>query len=190
MIDFARKGRGACRPFAKRHQAFKRDWLNDAQKAAVRHIVESRDRVILVRGAAGVGKTTLMQEAVEAIEAAGTKVFAFAPSADASRGTLRDAGFKDADTVARLLVDEKLQRQVAGQLIWIDEAGLLRHEDDGPTLRPGREDWMPACCSPATVASTARSNVGRRCGCSKKKPASCRRRSRKSSASPATTRRP
>ena len=34
-------------------------------------------------------------------------------------------GFKDADTVARLLVDEKLQQQIAGQLIWIDEAGLL-----------------------------------------------------------------
>ncbi len=125
VIDFARDGRGACRPISKRHQAFKRDWLSDAQKAAVRHIVESRDRIIVVRGAAGVGKTTLMQEAVETIEAAGTKVFAFAPSADASRGTLRESGFKDADTVARLLADEKLQRQVAGQLIWVDEAGLL-----------------------------------------------------------------
>ena len=52
-------------------------------------------------------------------------MFAFAPSADASRGVLRDAGFKDADTVARLLVDEKLQRQVGGQLIWVDEASLL-----------------------------------------------------------------
>ncbi len=125
VIDFAREGRGACQAIAKRHQAFKRDWLNDGQKAAVRHIVESRDRIIVVRGAAGVGKTTLMQEAVESIEAAGTKVFAFAPSADASRGTLRDSGFKDADTVARLLADEKLQRQVEGQLIWIDEASLL-----------------------------------------------------------------
>jgi conjugative relaxase-like TrwC/TraI family protein len=125
VIDFARKGRGACRAFSKSHESFKRDWLNDAQKSAVRHIVESRDRVILLRGSAGVGKTTLMQEAVEELEEAGTKVFAFAPSADASRGVLRDAGFKDADTVARLLVDEKLERQVAGQLIWVDEASLL-----------------------------------------------------------------
>jgi conjugative relaxase-like TrwC/TraI family protein len=125
VIDFARNGRGSCTPFARQHDTFNRDWLNDAQKNAVKHIVESRDRVMVVRGAAGVGKTTLMQEAAEAIEATGTKVFAFAPSADASRGTLRDAGFKDADTVARLLVDEKLQQQVAGQLIWIDEAGLL-----------------------------------------------------------------
>ena len=125
MIDFAKEGRGTCKPFAPEHDKFKRDWLNASQKRAVRHIVECRDRIMLVRGAAGVGKTTLMQEAVEAIEGTGTKVFAFAPSADASRGTLRDAGFKDADTVARLLLDEKLQKKIAGQLIWIDEAGLV-----------------------------------------------------------------
>lgn len=125
VIDFARKGRGASRPLVKRQRSFKRDWLNDSQKKAVSHIAESRDRVMILRGAAGVGKTTLLQEAVEAIETSGTKVLAFAPSADASRGTLRDAGFKDADTVARLLVDEKLQRQAAGQLLLIDEAGLL-----------------------------------------------------------------
>ena len=125
MIDFAKQGRGACRPFVQRHDQFQRDWLNADQKQAVKHLVESRDRIIMVRGAAGVGKTTLMQEAVETIEASGTKVFAFAPSAAASRGVLRGEGFKDADTVARLLFDEKLQQQVAGQLIWIDEAGLL-----------------------------------------------------------------
>jgi len=125
VIGFARQGRGACRPFAKRLDRFKRDWLNDAQKRAVKHIVESRDRIILLRGAAGVGKTTLLQEAVETIEQSGTQVFAFAPSADASRGTLREAGFKDADTVASLLKNEKLQGQVAGQFLLIDEAGLL-----------------------------------------------------------------
>ena len=32
VIDFARKGRGACRAFSKSHESFKRDWLNDAQK--------------------------------------------------------------------------------------------------------------------------------------------------------------
>jgi conjugative relaxase-like TrwC/TraI family protein len=125
MIEFAREGRGTCKPFAPGYDTFKRDWLNPAQKNAVRHILESRDRIMIVRGAAGVGKTTLLQEAVEAIENSRTHVLAFAPSADASRGTLREAGFADADTVARLLVDEKLQRQAAGQLILIDEAGLM-----------------------------------------------------------------
>lgn len=125
LIDFARQGRGSCERFAPWDGECRHAALNESQQKAVKHIVESRDRVIVMRGAAGVGKTTLMKEAVAAIEAGGTQVFAFAPSADASRNTLREAGFKDADTVARLLVDQQLQQRVAGQLIWIDEAGLL-----------------------------------------------------------------
>ena len=105
--------------------ALKRQWLNASQQQAVFYILESHDRVMVVRGAAGVGKTALMQEAVEAIEANGTKVVALAPTADASRGVLRSEGFKDAETVARFLMDEALQQQAKGQVVWIDEAGLL-----------------------------------------------------------------
>ncbi|NUQ44815.1 MAG: relaxase domain-containing protein [Phycisphaerae bacterium] len=125
MIDFARGGRGSCRPFADKPHAFKRDWLNGEQRAAVSRVLGSRDRVTLVRGVAGTGKTSLMQETVEAIGANGRRVFTFAPSADASRGVLRSEGFADADTVARLLVDQDLQRAVQGNVIWIDESGLL-----------------------------------------------------------------
>ena len=125
IIGFAKAGRGACKKLVAKARRFRREMLNDSQRKAVRHILGSRDRVILVRGAAGVGKTTLMQEAVEAIEENGHKVFAFAPSAAASRGVQRSEGFRDADTVARLLKDEKLQEQARGQVLWIDEAGLL-----------------------------------------------------------------
>ncbi len=125
VVDFARKGRGTCPRLVSSEHEFRRDWLNVHQKRAVEHILGSRDRVILVRGSAGVGKTTLMQEAVEAIQAAGTRVLAFAPSADASRGTLQEAGFHQADTVAMLLKNPAVQEQAAGQLIWIDEAGQL-----------------------------------------------------------------
>ncbi|MCC6358745.1 MAG: relaxase domain-containing protein [Phycisphaerales bacterium] len=126
MLAFARGGRGTCRPLGVPGHALQRDWLNADQRIAVRHILDSNDRVILVRGAAGTGKTTMMKEAVEGIEAGGKRVFVFAPSADASRGVLREVeGFADADTVARLLVDERLQAQASGQVLWIDEAGLL-----------------------------------------------------------------
>lgn len=126
MLRFAREGRGACAPINSGFKDCSRSWLNDQQQNAVRHVLHSRDRVILIRGGAGTGKTTMMQEAREAIEAAGGRVFAFAPSADASHGVLRDeAGFADAHTVARLLVDEKLQEQTRGSVLWIDEAGLL-----------------------------------------------------------------
>ncbi|MFN0007207.1 MAG: MobF family relaxase [Planctomycetota bacterium] len=125
MVDFAREGRGTCTPLGQTPHVFSRDWLNAGQRKAVDHLLTSRDRVTVIRGAAGVGKTAMMQEAVEAIESAGTRVFTFAPSADASRGVLRQEGFADADTVARLLLDERLQEQVRGQAIWIDEAGQL-----------------------------------------------------------------
>ncbi len=124
VVGFAKSGRGACKPFTSKERVFKSDQLNAEQKKAAHHVLESRDRVMIIRGGAGVGKTTLMKETVAAIEEGGTKVFAFAPSAAASRGVLRDEGF-EADTVARLLLDEKMQQQAAGQLIWIDEAGLL-----------------------------------------------------------------
>lgn len=125
MLGFARAGRGTCKPLGKPEHLIQRDWLNADQRSAVRHVLSSRDRVILIRGAAGVGKTVAMQETVEAIEQNGKQVFAFAPSADASRGVLREKGFASADTVARLLLDEQLQQQVSGQVLWVDEAGLL-----------------------------------------------------------------
>ncbi len=95
-------------------------------RAAVLHVLRSPDWVTAIRGGAGTGKTTMMKEAVAAIEASGQKVFTFAPSAEASRGVLRsDAGFANAETVEALLQNAKLQERVRGQVIWIDEAGLL-----------------------------------------------------------------
>jgi conjugative relaxase-like TrwC/TraI family protein len=129
MLDFARDGRGACAPLGPHPRTFARTWLNDGQRRAVEQLLSSRDRVMVVRGAAGTGKTSMMQEAVEAIEEGGHQVFTFAPSADASRGVLREEGFAEADTVARLLLDERLQERVRGQVIWIDEAGLLGSPD-------------------------------------------------------------
>ena len=46
-----------------------------------------------------------------------------APSAEASRGVLRNEGFANADTVARFLLDERLQESVRGGVLWIDVPG-------------------------------------------------------------------
>jgi conjugative relaxase-like TrwC/TraI family protein len=129
LINFVRSGRGMFAPVKSRNLRFTNEQLSGEQKAAVRHILGSKDQVVGIRGAAGVGKTTLMQEAVAQIEAQGLRVFAFAPSADASRRTLREAGFPDAQTVAHLLANKNLQRETRGQVIWIDEAGLLGVQD-------------------------------------------------------------
>ncbi len=129
LINFVRSGRGSAPRLGGRKVLDISQKLSAEQQAAVGHILTSRDQVIAIRGGAGVGKTTLMKAAVAAIEKRGLEVFAFAPSAAASRQTLREEGFTNADTVARLLVDTKLQKQVRGQVIWIDEAGLLGVRD-------------------------------------------------------------
>ncbi len=123
MLKSARDGRQAAGPLNANWQ-IQRSWLHAGQQQAVQHVLQSTDKIVMVKGGAGTGKTSLMQEAVEGIAAGGRKVFTFAPSAEASRGVLAAEGFS-ATTVAELLVNEQLQAATAGQVIWVDEAGLL-----------------------------------------------------------------
>ena len=116
MLRSARSGRGTAKPLGEGSpHTFRRDWLDADQKEAVSHLLESRDQVMLIRGVAGSGKTSLLQEAVEAIESQGKQVSVFAPSADASRGVLREEGFAEADTVAKLLSDRRMQEKRGGR---------------------------------------------------------------------------
>jgi conjugative relaxase-like TrwC/TraI family protein len=124
-IDFVKRGYSQCRPLNIMPYTLQNPQLGQDQKDAVRHVMTSPDRVMALRGPAGAGKTTMMQEAVAGIEAGGHRVFTFAPSAESSRGTLRKEGFQDAQTVAHLLKNESLHPQLRGQVLWIDEAGLL-----------------------------------------------------------------
>ena len=135
LVAFAREGRGTRQPLGVPGRPLRRDWLNEGQRQAVRHILSSRDRVILLRGAAGTGKTTLMQEAVEAIGEGGRQVVVLAPSAGASRDVLRGGGFKDADTVAMFLKSEAMQQRAAGQVVWVDEAGPAQQPGHGRFVR-------------------------------------------------------
>lgn len=124
VLQFARDGIRAVRPLNADWQP-EESWLSDEQLNAIKTLTSSQNRLQLILGGAGTGKTTLMQQAVAAIEAGGKQVFTFAPSAEASRKVLRDEGFDNATTVAELLINQKLQDQIAGQIIWIDEASLL-----------------------------------------------------------------
>lgn len=129
LLGFAAEGKASCRPIAA---ALPAGWkaelaaskLSDEQRKAVEHVLCSSDRVMIVAGAPGSGKTTLTTEAVHRIEQAGRSVTMLAPSANASRGVLRAEGFSEADTLARFLIDEKMQAKAQRGVIWLDEAGL------------------------------------------------------------------
>jgi len=124
VIDFARQGRGTCRPLGSDHicNATKISDLSAEQAAIARHVWDNRDQVIMIRGAAGTGKTHTMKATIAGID---KPVVVLAPSAEASRGVLRKEGFAEADTVARFLQDEQFQNKAKNGVIWVDEAGLL-----------------------------------------------------------------
>lgn len=109
LINQVRSGLGRYAPMSSRPVVFENQKLSREQKEAVRHVLESHNQVTGIRGLAGAGKTTTMMEVVSQIQNSGRKVFAFAPSADASRGTLREVGIQNAQTVAHLLANPNLQ---------------------------------------------------------------------------------
>jgi KaiC/GvpD/RAD55 family RecA-like ATPase len=130
LIDFARRGRGRCRPLGDPERPISRENFTDGQRAAVGHVLGSRDRVMIIRGAAGTGKTTLEQEIGEALAEAGKPIVALAQSVKASREVLRDeAKFANADTVARFIKDKAMQETAKGGVILVDEASQLGTRD-------------------------------------------------------------
>jgi conjugative relaxase-like TrwC/TraI family protein len=140
MVAFARDGRGAHRKLSGHNAPALDPTLTSEQRDAAAKILNSRDQVIGLRGGAGTGKTRMMTATIAAIEEGGSKVFTFAPSAEASRGVLRSEGFAAADTVERLLTDNSMRSKVRGQVLWIDEAGLLSVKDTNRIFALAKEE--------------------------------------------------
>lgn len=109
--------------------------LEGEQGSAIAGLMTRNNQVMIVEGRAGTGKTTLMKEAINLIEKSGKKVFVAAPTSEASRGVLRDEGFSEAETVAKLLSDPQSLEKLTGQVLWIDEAGLLGVKDMSALLK-------------------------------------------------------
>ncbi|MEM6359387.1 MAG: MobF family relaxase [Bacteroidota bacterium] len=130
MVDRAIDGQGSLSPVSRLPRGhWQNKKLNLEQKQAVNRVLMSRDRVTLIQGRAGTGKTTMIKEAIAGFNEHRKRVYTFAPTADASRGTLREEGFKEADTIAKLLTDKDLHKQIKHQVVWIDEAGLMGSRD-------------------------------------------------------------
>lgn len=128
MLRMVVKGRGQHDPIKARHEVLDQA-LSAEQQDAVRHVLESTDSVILVRGRAGTGKTRLMKEVVRAVRSTGKSVEVAAPWAMATHEVLRPEGFANARTVASLLKSDDAIRKLKGQMLWVDEAGQLSVPD-------------------------------------------------------------
>ena len=98
--------------------------------------VAGTNRLVLVVGPAGAGKTTMLRTAVSDLTAHGRPVFGLAPTAKAARVLETGTGMPT-DTVAKLLYEhnrpdrppDPFWRLPAGTTLIIDEAGMLATSD-------------------------------------------------------------
>lgn len=130
VVKYARDGRG-------RHEAVmspeRADALLDArglsedQREAARGILTNRDRLLLVQGDAGTGKTTMLRHVREAAEAAGWTVRGLAYTGQAAKELREHAGI-DADTAHKFLArvgDQPSPDRSPGKEIWIVDENTM-----------------------------------------------------------------
>lgn len=104
----------------------------DVLQADAAAAVAGDDRLVLVIGPAGAGKTTMLRAAVDDLNADGRPVFGVAPSAKAARVLERETGVQ-ADTLAKLLHEwhrddrppQPRYQLPAGTTVLVDEAGMV-----------------------------------------------------------------
>ena len=108
--------------------------MRPEQKHAVEFVLQSRDRVVSISGAAGTGKTATLRELLRGLKEAGRSVLAVAPTMSAVE-ELRKVGFADAITVERLLQDPRIRDGIGGKVIILDEAGMVSARQMADLLR-------------------------------------------------------
>jgi conjugative relaxase-like TrwC/TraI family protein len=117
LLDLVQAGWDTCeqigRPFA-----FDPEELTDEQRAALEHVLASRDLVMDVSGIAGAGKSHLLKQVEKATIAVGKTIVILSPT-DASVKDLHKAGFR-----ARTFQGFQLKPARADLLV-IDEASML-----------------------------------------------------------------
>lgn len=110
------------------------DILSPEQRRAVADILGTRDQVVCLRGAAGVGKTTVLKSLHGALGAAGKEVWICAPTSSAA-DTLRRDGLARATTVADFLQNVAPRETRSGFVLVVDEAGLASNQQGAELLQ-------------------------------------------------------
>ena len=128
MVAIVNEGVGQYQSLGRSREFVASDRLRPEQKTAVLAVLDSKDFAFNVQGAAGTGKTDLLKDLRRGLNESRHSVVAVAPSASAVR-ELQSVGFKDAVTIARLLVDPQKRHELAGQVLIVDEAGMVGSKD-------------------------------------------------------------
>ena len=98
--------------------------LRAQQRYALEAILASQDFAINLRGIAGTDKTATLLEIDRGLHAAGHKVLAVTPTRGAVE-ELEKVGFRSSMTISRLLENEIAQQSLRGNVLIVDEAGMV-----------------------------------------------------------------
>lgn len=123
MIRFVREGRGRYAPLHPSYQPQNRE-LNSTERAAITHVLQASDQVILLAGVRNATHATPLAEIRHAIESVGKRLVAFQAT---KASTAEDATEHNEPPYAleQLWQDPTLQEQIRDQVIWVDAAGLI-----------------------------------------------------------------
>ena len=115
--------------------------LSDEQYQAVTDLLASPNRINLVQGPAGAGKSSLLRKYDEGVRHAGENVTYLATTAKAAEVLQKD-GFADTRTVASFLMSDKAQQAAAqgGGRVVVDETSMLGHKEARRLLAIGRKN--------------------------------------------------
>ena len=130
VLDTVEAGRTAGVAIAPTYRALADAGLGDDQRNAVRALCGGGERVAVLVGPAGAGKTRTLAAARQAWQNAGIPVRGVAPSAVAAGVLTVEAGISS-DTLAKFLLDVSARRcQLrAGEVIVCDEASMVSTRD-------------------------------------------------------------
>jgi conjugative relaxase-like TrwC/TraI family protein len=134
MVAVVNAGIGQFEPLGRGREFVATASLKEGQRAAVERALASRDFVFNISGSAGVGKTTLLKELELGLKEARRSIVAVAPSTAAVEQLHKD-GFPNAFTIAELKISPQKQAELRGQVLVIDEAGMVGSKDMDELLR-------------------------------------------------------
>ncbi len=121
-IEFVNQTQSCCSPLGKTEGvAF--GFTSDEQKDVVFETLQNTDQVYSIRGCAGAGKTTSLQEIHKGLEASGRTAFYLAPTASAAKVLQKD-GFEHATTVDDFLTNQDRISGLRNSVVIIDESSL------------------------------------------------------------------
>ena len=130
VLDVVESGRTAGVAVAPTYGALAEAHLGEDQYEAVRRIVAGGERVAVLVGPAGSGKSRTLGAANQAWQQAGVRVRGVAPSAVAAGVLSEEAGIPS-ETLAKFLLDSanRRTRLMAGEVVVCDEASMVSTRD-------------------------------------------------------------